>query len=489
MARLHLRGLILLALLTTGASAQSTPERSGTDDARTEDALFPRPVILRPRIAFWTNVFGHYSRRQSVIHSAAYPERVLEVLDFRDQALTKGRGQVSRAQSLAEGKTKTRYRKLLLSVHAKQRSGAPLSGEERRVYDLFAGIDDPDRFRRAAAEVRAQRGVKERTAAALQSSGKYLPEMEAIFEREGLPRRLTRLPLVESSFNEAAASGAGAKGIWQFMPSSARIYMRLNKVVDDRADPWFSTKAAARHLKDDYALLGDWSLAVTAYNHGRAGVAKGLRVVQGNSLADLIERYRNPRFGFASSNFYAEFLAASDVERAHEEFFGRIERQAPVRFDEVKTERGYIPYRTLVRLSGSDEKAFRQLNPSYRKSVISGKLYVPPGHTVRLPPGAATAFRTSLAALGASELYDRQRIEHRGAHNARKGHTRRDAKLVKVKATSSARRMRTHRVRAGETLSQLAARYGVSTASLRRMNRLRHAGHIRAGQKLRIPRS
>src|SRR5581483_3369697 len=151
---------------------------------------------------------------------------------FRDQAAVMDPVRVRSMQAAAERREKARFEKLLKRVDAKRAHPERLSSEERRVYDLFADIDDPGRFRKAREDVRAQRGLKERTAHALEVSGKYLPDMEAIFEREGLPLRLTRLPLVESSFNEDAYSKVGAAGIWQFMPSSARLYMRLNDVVD-----------------------------------------------------------------------------------------------------------------------------------------------------------------------------------------------------------------------------------------------------------------
>ncbi len=355
-------------------------------------------------------MFSQYSEYQSVIHSASQPNRVFVVLDFRDQAGVMDPVRVRTLQAQAEKVERARFEGLLRGIDDKRATPALLTAEERRVYDLFADLDDPGRFKRASEEVRVQRGLKERTATALQTSGKYLAAMEDVFAREGLPTQLTRLPLVESSFNEQAYSKVGAAGIWQFMPSSARTYMRLNQVVDDRADPWLSTEAAARHLKDDYALLGDWPLAVTAYNHGRSGLARGLKLVQGNSLTDLIERYDDKRFGFASRNFYAEFLAASDVERNHAQHFGYVQRHEPLRFDQVQTTGYYIPYKTLLRLSGTDEATFRRLNPAYRPDVIEGKLYVPPGHTLRLPEGRAEKFSAALADLSRSERHAQQKL-------------------------------------------------------------------------------
>ena len=437
---------------TAPAAAPAEPAAVESDEA-----LFPHLPILKPNIDFWTRVFAQYSEYQSVIHSAEYPDRVFTVLDFREQAAALDPARARSLQSHEEKREKLHYERLLKQVHAKRNTPGKLNSEERRIYDLYAGIDDPMRFKHAAAEVRAQRGLKERTERALETSGKYLPEMETVFAREGLPKRLTRLPLVESSFNEEAYSKVGAAGIWQFMPSSARMYMRLDEVVDDRADPWFSTEAAAQHLKDDYAALRDWPLAVTAYNHGRGGLAHGLQVTHGDSLTDLIERYHNHHFGFASRNFYSEFLAASDIERDHSKHFGDVKRKEPLRFEQVQTSSYYIPYSTLLKLSGTDEETFRRLNPAYRPDVIDGKLYVPPGHTIRLPPGKTGSFVTAIASLTADERYEQQRLYY-------------------VQ----------HQVKKGDSLARIAKHYGVTVAALRSVNQ-GMGRHLKRGMIVRVP--
>jgi membrane-bound lytic murein transglycosylase D len=235
------------------------------------DVAFPRPEILKPNIAFWTDAFGKLSEYQSVIHSERETAKVYLVLDFRDDVVRLGPAGARRLQQKTEKAVKRELDAHLRRVHALRDKPEALSPLERRVYDLFADGKDPNRYRNAIGTFRSQRGLKEKTGRALRVSGQYLPKMEAIFAAEGLPVLLTRLPLVESSFNVEAYSKVGAAGMWQFMPSSARLYMRLDEAVDDRRDPWTSTQAAARHLKEDYEMLGNWPLAVTAYNHGRGG--------------------------------------------------------------------------------------------------------------------------------------------------------------------------------------------------------------------------
>ena len=422
-----------------------------------EAAAFPRPEVLAPNIAFWTDAFSKLSEYQSVIHSERDITKVFAVLDFRDDVTRLGPVEARRLQQKAEKVVKREIDAHLRRVHLMRDKPEQLNPIERKVYDLFADSSDPNRFRNALGTFRAQRGLKEKTERAMRESGQYLPKMEAIFAGEGLPTQLTRLPLVESSFNVEAYSKVGAAGLWQFIPSSARLYMRLDEAVDDRRDPWTSTQAAARHLKEDYEMLGSWPLAVTAYNHGRGGLAKGLRKVQGSTLEDLLERWDGRRFGFASRNFYAEFLAAVDVERDYRAHFGEIERHAPLEFEVVKTQH-YVSYEALRRCSGLSADEFRTLNPGFRPEVLDGRLHVPPQTTIRVPVGTGEAFTQAYSALGDDERYSQQRFYY-------------------VR----------YRVQRGDTLSTIAQRYGVGLSSLRQANGLGTRGFIRAGQVLRIP--
>lgn len=423
-----------------------------------DERLFPRYDVLAPNVAFWTKVFGQWSENQSAVHSTVYPNKVFEVLDFRQEALTMGPGPLSRYKADTETAAKARVDKLLKQVHELRHSPDQLTEEQRRIWKLFADVNGDDRFKDAIGTFRAQRGLKERTALALETSGRYLPEMETIFGGYRLPVQLTRLPLVESSFNVEAYSKVGAAGLWQFIPSSAKIYMRLNELVDDRRDPWTSTDAAARHLRDDYAALGSWPLALTAYNHGRGGIARGLKQTGGSALPDLIRGYDSKNFGFASRNFYAEFLAASDVERNWKQHFGEITRREPLRYDTVET-KNYVPYETLRRLCDADDELFRRLNPAYRPEVIEGKLYVPPGHLIRVPAGRANAFNVAYSKLGSSERFDSQRSFF----------------LL-------------HKIGKGDSLGKIAKQYGVSQAAVKSANGLKDANpKLRLGQVLKVP--
>ena len=522
----------------TAGSGQALPPGVVAQQAQ-DDPNFPHLTILRPQVEFWTKVFSEYSENQSIVHSIDDVRKVYEVLDFSEQAQTLDAVQLSLLKGRAESHAKEQIDELLKRVDELQATPEKMDAEEHRVYLMYADSTDPHRFRDAIGSFRVQRGLRERTAHALQVSGRYLPQMEQIFASYGLPTRLTRLPLVESSFNLQAYSKVGAAGLWQFMPSSARIYMRLDEITDDRRDPWFSTDAAARHLRDDYNALQSWPLAVTAYNHGRGGVARGLAMVNGTTLTDLIQRYNGDSFGFASRNFYAEFLAASDVEHDWHRHFGDLQRDAPTQFETVET-RDYIPYSTLQRLSNADDTTFRTLNPAYNDEVMDGRLYVPPGHLIRVPAGAADRFKLAYASLGPEQRFEHQRQYYtvhrleRGESIARLAHRfgvsqqailaanglRSNARLragsnlkipphdapstvvasadtpeahvLKTSAHSSASerkaaKLRLHKVRSGQTLGSIAKRYQTSVSALRRINGLDSADRLRVGSMLKIP--
>lgn len=529
-AKFAFPGLILLAasaLLPAQANSANPAGHHVVPPSADDAALFPRYPILDPNVRFWTRVFGEYPDTFSVVHWSAHPDIILRTLDMGAEASVMEPEAFRKLRNEREREAIGAVRLALEQAHANRGHPHLLSGEARRLHALLAKVPGDDRYERAAQGLRSQRGLKDRTRRALELSGRYLPYMESVFASYGLPGGLTRLPLVESSFNVDAYSKVGAAGLWQFMPASARIYMRLDKVVDDRRDPWASTHGAARHLRDDFAMLGSWPLALTAYNFGRGGVARGLQAVDGTNLADLVARYEHPRFGFASRNFYAEFLAAYDVERDWQRHFGEVLREPLVQFDEVRT-RDYVPYETLRRIGKMDEAQFRQLNPAYSAHVLAGKLYVPPDHPIRVPPGAQKEFELAYASLGPGERFSQQRINH-FFHTVRRGETlssiagRYGVSMASIRANNrigrnglirigqrlkivprdgnverwtasnasassakSVSRTQTHRVRSGQTLSGIAAHYGVSQASIRTHNRIGHRGQIQAGQRLTI---
>jgi membrane-bound lytic murein transglycosylase D len=489
---------------------------------------FPRPASLRENVEFWTHVFATYSRHQIVIHDAARPGRLYSILDFRREAAVLSDNELWRLKQNAEAAELRRIRGILEKLHHHPES-AQLSVEEMRIRSLLVDDPHPDRFRRAAdpKRLRSQTGIRERFLEGVQRSHRYLPRMERIFRSENVPIELTRLPLVESSFNTHAYSKVGAAGMWQFMPATGKIFMKIDPAVDERLDPFVATRAAARFLRQNYERLGTWPLAITAYNHGPGGMARAVRETGTTDIGEIVRRYDGPSFGFASRNFYAEFLAALDVHRDYRAHFGDIPLDAELDVDEVVLTH-FVPLGAVQRCAGVDLGELKALNPAVRPAAYSGSRWLPSGYGVRLPRHSTRSFLDCYASLPASAKQHRHPATER-YHTVRRGETLstiarrygtstsgvqranglRTANLIRVgqrlkipgSATAAAplaaashhapqqkSTPRVHRVRRGQTLVQIARLYGTSVDSIRRANDLRSADHIRAGQSLKIPR-
>ncbi len=371
--------------------------------AHASAADFPQPPSLRVAISFWKNVFGKYSEHQIVIHDTEHLGRVYSVLDYRD-LVTRGESaitveQVERAGMAAE---KERIHDLLLALDARAGNDAGMTDEERRIWNMFAKNPSPGKFAAAAdpSRIRGQRGLRERFAEGVRVSRRYLPEMEEIFRSEGLPVELTRLPLVESCFNIEAYSKVGAAGIWQFMRSTGRSYMHIGGVLDERRDPLRATRGAAEHLQANFEALGSWPLAITAYNHGRAGMMRAVSDTGTTDIGAIVRRYHGPLFGFASRNFYAEFLAAIAVEGAAEQYFGPLDFDAPFRGDEVRLQQA-LAGKVAASCAATSPAELAVLNPAVDSAVFLGRGNIPRGYLLRVPPGSAGHFAQRLAEVAA----------------------------------------------------------------------------------------
>ncbi len=433
----------------------------GNVDKRASSAVspLPYPKALQPQVEFWTEIFGTYSEYQVVIHDAVYLDKVYAVLDFRP--LLKKHGE-AKARKLKAKRTKQELRKVraaLRKLHKHGAKGRTLSTREKKIRALFRDVKERHKFRKAAAKgrLRAQSGIRERFHQSLRLSGRYLPRMEKIFRQKGLPVVLTRLPLIESSFNIEAYSKVGAAGIWQFMPATGRLFLTINHVVDERLDPIIATRAAADLLKSNYDRLQTWPLAVTAYNHGPAGMARAVRKVGTRDIVPIIRRYKSRTFGFASRNFYAELLAAIEVEKNSAKYFGPIKRDPLLRYDEVDLQH-FVSLENLARAANTSTERLVALNPAFGSLIRNGKLHVPRGRRLRIPAGTRKDFDRRYAALSPRAKADRQ-----------------------------AAAFAFHKVRRGQTLGGIAQRYGTSARTLQRLNGLRSAHFIRIGQRLRVP--
>ena len=300
--RLMAAGLLcLLPALALAAEADST--------------LFPRPPALRGAIDFWKQVFGVYTTRHVLVH------------DDTDLSIVYGVEKLGRNSSKSQRQQDQeaimgRYRRALERLAASPGDTARLSPDERRVWLAHGRSRDPGRYQLAIENLRVQVGQRDRFVQGLEMWDRHGDEIRRILRSHGVPDSLAVLPFIESGYNPAAYSHVGAAGLWQIMKATGRPFLRIGKKVDERRDPFKATAAAAQILKGNYRSLGAWPLAITAYNHGAGGVARGVRELGSREISDLVARYKGPAFGFASRNFYAEFAAVLELISQRQHYFG-----------------------------------------------------------------------------------------------------------------------------------------------------------------------
>lgn len=260
--------------------------------------VFPEPLELAPAVRLWAATFTQYGHRDVVVHDRETLGLVYEVV-----------------RDVPPGDDDPRVRAAV--ARAVDRIERAAARRPTRV----ALFEVPAPPAGAAARVRTQRGMREAVAQALLAERLFRATVRRALDAERLPRDLAALPLVESSYHPGRVSRAGAVGLWQLTAAVADRHLRVDGSVDERRDPARSSAAAAAHLRALHDRFGSWPLALTAYNHGPAGVQRARETVASDDLATIIERYDGPGFGFASRNFYAEFLAARHVLRHASAYF------------------------------------------------------------------------------------------------------------------------------------------------------------------------
>lgn len=392
MRGIHPAAAALILLFATGDLFAANP-----DNSKDSFVVAPAPVGYGPfvleeklaqRVKFWVDIYAKYNSWEAVIHDSEHPHLVYAVLDTKD----KKKGYVT-----AEKKKLARQLKDLAKKIKRIKSGESkkeeLKAAEKALYERIekAGLLDAAEEIADYKRVRAQSGLRDGLIDALFRSGRYLPRMERVFESFKLPPEIAYLPFVESGFNKRAVSKVGASGIWQFMPYTGKLYLRVDEVVDERNDPMRAAEAAARLMRQNYELLGEWPLAITAYNHGALGVARAVKEVGTKSLPEIIERFEGKTFGFASQNFYSSFLAALHVAKNSHIFLGEVPRAKKLEFDEFVMPH-YMELSAFLERMGIGEAEFRELNPALTELVYSGKRFIPVGYTVRVPVEAREEF-------------------------------------------------------------------------------------------------
>ena len=407
----------------------------------------PRPPEIEPDIRFWTRVYTEVDTDGGFIHDDRYLDVVYRAMRFDEDASQRSRrNEINAAFESIRGTLRT------LATGKRDN----LSQEEQRILSLWPdGVSDRT-LASAVERLRFQLGQSNRFRAGLIRAGRWKPYIHEVLRQEGVPIELAALPHVESSFDPTAYSRAGAAGMWQFTRSTGLRYMRIDHIVDDRRDPFFSTVAAARLLRDNYEVLQNWALAITAYNHGQSGMRNAVRSTGTDRIEVILREYNGRLFGFASRNFYVAFLAAADVDANAEAYFGPLNPD-PEADTLLVSVPDYVTVSTLADAFDVSHEALRNWNPALTTAVWSEEKFVPRGFRLRVPADDVPNAAERMAVLPASLRYTAQRPDV------------------------------LHRVQRGETISGIASRYRVSQSALVQVNNLRSQNFIRVGQVLRLP--
>ena len=292
----------------------------------------------------------------------------------------------------------------------------------------------------------------------------YIPLFEEALESYQLPLELKYLPIIESALNPKAISRQRATGLWQFMLRTSKSYgLETNSLVEERFDPQKSTWAAVRYLKDLYEIYKDWNLVLAAYNCGPGNVNKAIRRAGGST--DYWELY--PFLPKETRGYVPGFIAVNYVMTYYcEHGICPMDSQLPAVSDTVHIHKD-LHLKQVAGVCNIDIEQLRSLNPQYKKDLIPGNSRV---YALRLPNNMATTFI--------------EREDSIYAYDAKKYLTKRKTVAVSD-GSSNTKGAKYHKIKSGETLGGIAARYGVSVKQLRSLNGIK-GNNIRAGRSIRV---
>lgn len=401
--------------------------------------LFPRPPELEPAIQFWIRVYTEVDTRSGFLHDS-------QNLSVVYRRLPQNRTQIEAARKEIQED---------LRVLATGRR-TNLTRSQKAILDLWpTGVTNAT-LAQAVGNVRWQLGQSDRFLAGLQRSGAYRAHINQVIREKNLPLELGVLPHVESSFNPNAFSSASAAGMWQFGTATGKRFMRIDHIVDERMDPYLATYAAMSLLEYNYSILGTWPLALTAYNHGAGGMVRAVKELGTDRIERIVADYKGRAFGFASRNFYAQFLAVIDVENNAKRYFGDLHLESSPDYVQVTTD-AYIDAEVLASSLGVSLEQLRADNPALRPVVWDGSKRIPKGFSVKLRRGALKQTDALLAQIPADYKFNVQTP---------------DVAYVVVR---------------GDSLSVIAERFSTSVSRLMSLNQLASSNRIQIGQRLLLP--
>lgn len=512
---------IAFALLVSVSHAK--PPVVESHDLQCNDA-FPCPPEIQRRVDFWIKVFRTWRTDQLIFHDRAHPARVYSVIT------SKATCHRSRSARAVEAERK-RVENILRTVARKATWAKPGWTNEELAYLRLFPDRDPDEIARAANRVRCQEGNRDRFEKALERFGRYKSIIVKVLQQYNLSEDILYLPFVESAYNPQAYSSAGAAGLWQIMPATARkLGLQLDATLDERFDPHRATLAAAKYLRRSTDVLTEVArkldgsvdpsqvnpFVITSYNYGITGMARAIRSV-GPDYIDVLNKYRSRSFRTAVRNFYASFLAARYVARNAVQYFGNLDSDDELDVAQVVLKRPTSVDR-VAKVFGIGRDTIKRLNPALTRYVWKGWRLVPEGYTLNLPHRAAGWDRqvSRLEALPPEQpqLSGRKYVVARGdtACEIAKAFSVRCKDLIQLnglgrralirvgqkldipgqpKPTASQRVASAedghYVVRKGDTACEIAGSFHVDCGKLIRVNGLGRRAIIHIGQKLRIP--
>ena len=356
-------------------------------DSRIQPA-FRVPTSMKALVGFWLRIYTEFSARQLVLFDREHPELIYEVLDFNELSGTARNAVVY--EILRNRKVEQRVKQYRDAFARLARKHVPIDPNvvsdpfEKRILTVLTQSPHSHPYALYSKNLRVQTGQRDAVYKGLNDASYFFPKMEEIFKQLDVPIELTRLTLVESSFNLHAFSKSGARGVWQFMRPPGKEYMRVQDdgKIDERLSPIKATVAAARLLKRNLVIASNWPLAVTAYHHGYTGIRKLTPDQRQTAIDGTLFRLcnRGKTLGYASSNYYAEFLAILHAEAYRDVFYGATPLPAApnLRFERLRYPIAAFQYARTV---GMDIAEFRKFNPD----VLDLRTTLPSGFYVARP--------------------------------------------------------------------------------------------------------
>ncbi|MEX2131850.1 MAG: LysM peptidoglycan-binding domain-containing protein [Pseudohongiellaceae bacterium] len=404
-----------------------------------ENDHFPRPPELEPAVQFWIRVYTEVDTQSGFLHDSQHLSVIYRHLPLDRTGIETNRKQIQDDLSVLASGRRTN-----------------LTASQKAILDLWpTGVTNAT-LAQAVPNVRWQLGQSDRFLAGLQRSGAYRSHINQVIREKNLPLELGVLPHVESSFNPNAFSSASAAGMWQFGASTGQRFMRIDHIVDERMDPYTATYAAMSLLEYNYSILGTWPLALTAYNHGAGGMSRAIRELGTDRIERIVADYKGRAFGFASRNFYAQFLAVVDVENNARRYFGDLHLDPAPEFVEVTTD-AYIDAEVFASAIGISLEQLRADNRALRPVVWDGSKRIPKDFTIKVRRSAVRDSGALLAMISADQKFTVQTP---------------DVSYVVVR---------------GDSLSVIADRFDTSVSRLVSLNQLPSSNRIQIGQRLLLP--